>query len=158
MKEVEVTPLPRLYSLTQFLHFPSEMHLNFLRSPLPHTLHLARKLAHQQPSICSRRNIPVVILTRGAILCDFRQMQFCFFFSALPQTALNVQSASTKEKERLEFDKFPNPSTFAVWKMKLCSEVCSGSCHPSYPMTWLSEIDSAKSVEDVRTFGSIVGK
>ena len=38
--------------------------------------------------------------------------------------------------------------------MKFRSEVCSGSCHPSYAMICLSEIDSAKSVEDLRTSGS----
>ena len=69
----------------------------------------------------------------------------------------NSQSASTydapmqKQMERLEMDMFPNPSTFAFWKMSFRSEVCSGSCHPSYAMIWISEIDLAKSVEDSRT-------
>ena len=62
----------------------------------------------------------------GAILNPFR---------AMPHTTQNAQSASTldapmqKVKER-EFDKFPEQSTFAFWKMNLRSEVCSGSCHP----------------------------
>ena len=42
-----------------------------------------------------------------------------------PQTTLNVQSASTldapmhKERGRLEFDKFPSPSTFACGRLFL---------------------------------------
>ena len=44
-------------------------------------------------------------------------------FRILPQTTPNVQSAPAldapmqKEKERLENNKFPNPSTFAFWKI-----------------------------------------
>ena len=62
-----------------------------------------------------------------------------------------------KEKERVEFDQFPNPSTFAFWKLNFWSEVCSGSRHPSHAMIWLSEIASAKEVYDSRTSGSILG-
>ena len=34
---------------------------------------------------------------------------------------------------------------------------CCGSCHPLYAMIWISETDSAKSVEDLRTSRSILG-
>ena len=48
---------------------------------MPHTSHLTRKFAQVpglqlQASVFNRRNLPVVIRTRGAILCDFWEMQF----------------------------------------------------------------------------------
>ena len=60
-------------------------------------------------------------------------------------------------RERLEFDKFPNPSTFAFRKMNFMSEVCSCSCHPLHAMIWIREIDSAKPVEDLSTSESFLG-
>ena len=57
-------------------------------------------------------------------------------FSTLPQILLNVKSASTrdaprqKDKEILEFEMFPNPSTFAFWNFNCWIEVCSDSFHP----------------------------
>ena len=78
---------------------------------------------------------------------------------ALPRedTHCTASIPMQKEEERLECNMFPNPSTCAFSKMNSRSEVRSGSCHPSYAMTWLGEIESARSVEDLRTSGSIPG-
>ena len=75
-------------------------------------------------------------------------------FGALPQTTPNAQSASTldapmhKERERLELIRFPIHQ-LSHFGSNLRSEVCSGSCHPSHAMVWPSEVDLAKSMEDL---------
>ena len=49
-------------------------------------------------------------------------------FRAVPETTPNAQAASAldasmqKEKARLEFGGFPNPSTFAFWKVNFRSD------------------------------------
>ena len=55
-------------------------------------------------------------------------------FAHCPVSAstLDAPMQREKKKERLEFDKFPNPSTVTLWKMNFRREGCSGSCHPSY--------------------------
>ena len=73
------------------------------------------------------------------------------FFRTLPYTLPSVRQ---KERERLEFDKFPNPSTFTYWKINISSEVFSGCCHTSHAMIWVNEIDSATSMAELRTFES----
>ena len=60
-----------------------------------------------------------------------------------------------RERENHEFQTFPAPSMFSYWKWNFPTKVCSGSCHPSDAMSWIREIDSAQSREDLKSFLSI---
>ena len=41
----------------------------------------------------------------------------------------------------LHFDKFPTPTTFACWKMRFMTEVCTCSQCPTGAMQWIKEVD-----------------
>ena len=99
-----------------------------------------KQALQQQTSIVNRRYLPVVIFKPAAILCSF-----------------DFGCSEAERKGILDFFcKIPNPSAFALWIMGFTTEVCSGTCHPSHAMIWISKIDSAKSIEDVRTSRSIL--
>ena len=55
-----------------------------------------------------------------------------------------------KEAEKIAFDRFPNSSYFAVWKMNFKSEVCSSSSYPTDTLARIHEIDSVKSMEELK--------
>ena len=57
----------------------------------------------------------------------------------------------------LHFDKFPTPATFACWKMRLKTEVCTCSQFPTEAMHWIKEVEMADSVDDLRSSSSIRG-
>ena len=47
----------------------------------------------------------------------------------------------------LHFDKFPSPATFACWKIRFKTEVCSCSHFPTEAMHWIKEVELVDSVE-----------
>ena len=55
----------------------------------------------------------------------------------------------------LHFDKFPTPATFACWKIRFKTEVCTGSQFPTEAMQWIKEVELADSVDDLRSSSSI---
>ena len=42
----------------------------------------------------------------------------------------------------LHFDKFPTPATFACWKIRFKTEVCTCSQFPTKAMQWIKEVES----------------
>ena len=54
-------------------------------------------------------------------------------------------------------DKFPNPATFACWKMRFKTEVCTCSQFPTEPMLWIKEVEMVESVNGLKTSRSIRG-
>ena len=46
----------------------------------------------------------------------------------------------------LHFDKFPTPATFACWKMRFKTEVCTCSQVPTEVMQWIKEVELVDSV------------
>ena len=54
----------------------------------------------------------------------------------------------------LHFDKFPTPATFACWKIRFKTEVCTCSQFPTEAMLWIKEVDS---VDDVMSSSSVRG-
>ena len=54
----------------------------------------------------------------------------------------------------LRFDKCPTPATFACWKIRFKTEVCTCSQFPTEAMQWIKEVDS---VDDLRSSSSIRG-
>ena len=57
----------------------------------------------------------------------------------------------------LHFDKFPTPATFACWKIRFKTEVCTCSQFPTEDMHWIKEVEMVDSVDDLMSSSSIGG-
>ena len=57
----------------------------------------------------------------------------------------------------LHFDKFPTPATFACWKMRFKTEVCTCSQFPTEAMQWIKDVESVDSVDELRSSSSTLG-
>ena len=57
----------------------------------------------------------------------------------------------------LHFDKFPTPATFACWKIRFKTEVCTCSQFPTEAMQWIKEVEMVDSVDDLKSSSSIIG-
>ena len=50
----------------------------------------------------------------------------------------------------LHFDKFPTPATFACWKIRFKTEVCTCSQFPTEAMLWIREVEMVDSVDEFK--------
>ena len=57
----------------------------------------------------------------------------------------------------LHFDKFPTPATFACWKIRFKTEVCTCSQFSTEAMQWIKEVEMVDSVDDLRSSSSTRG-
>ena len=57
----------------------------------------------------------------------------------------------------LHFDKFLTPATFACWKIRSKSEVCTCSQLPTEAMHWIKEVEMVDSVDDLMSSSSMRG-
>ena len=57
----------------------------------------------------------------------------------------------------LHVDKFPTPATFACWKIRFKTEVCTCSQFPTEAMLWIKEVEMVESVDDLKSSRSIKG-
>ena len=57
----------------------------------------------------------------------------------------------------LHFDKFSTPATFACWKIRFKTEVCTCSQFPTETMHWIKEVEIVDSVDDLRSSSSVRG-
>ena len=57
----------------------------------------------------------------------------------------------------LHFDKFPSPATFACWKIRFKTEVCTCSQFPTEAMLWIKEVEMVESVDDLKSSCSVRG-
>ena len=55
------------------------------------------------------------------------------------------------------FDKFPTSATFACWKIRFKTEVCTCSQFPTEAMLWIKEVEMVESVDDLKFSCSIKG-
>ena len=55
------------------------------------------------------------------------------------------------------FDKFPTPATFACWKIRFKTEVCTCSQFPTEAMLWIKEVELVDSVDDLKSLSSTRG-
>ena len=55
------------------------------------------------------------------------------------------------------FDKFPTPATFACWKIRFMTEVCTCSQFPTEAMLWIKEVEMVDSVDDLKSSCSVRG-
>ena len=66
------------------------------------------------------------------------------------------------DQQRLQFsdshfDKFPNPATFACWKKKFKTEVCTCSQFPTEAVQWIKEVEMVDTVDDLKSSSSTRG-
>ena len=57
----------------------------------------------------------------------------------------------------LHFDKFLTPATFACWKIRFKTEVCTLSQFPTEAMQWIKEVEMVDSVDEIRYSSSVTG-
>ena len=57
----------------------------------------------------------------------------------------------------LHFDKLPTPATFACWKIRFKTEVCTCSQFPTEAMQWIKEVELVDSVDELRSSSSTRG-
>ena len=57
----------------------------------------------------------------------------------------------------LHFDKFPTPATFACWKIRHKTEVCTCSQFLTEAIQWIKEVEMVDSVDELRSSSSIRG-
>ena len=55
----------------------------------------------------------------------------------------------------LHFDKFPTPATFACWKIRFKTEVCTCSQFLTQAMQWIKEVELVDSVDELKSSLSI---
>ena len=55
------------------------------------------------------------------------------------------------------FDKFPTPATFACWKIRFKTEVCTCSQFHTKAMLWITEVGMVDSVDDLKSSLSVSG-
>ena len=55
------------------------------------------------------------------------------------------------------FDKFPTPATYACWKIRFKTEVCTCSQFPTGTMQWIKEVELVDSVDELRSSSSTRG-
>ena len=58
----------------------------------------------------------------------------------------------------LQFDKFPNPQSFLVWKIRFKNQVTTCSDFPSEAMSWIDEVEKVDSLEELKSSRSVSGK
>ena len=57
----------------------------------------------------------------------------------------------------LHFDKFPTTATFACWKIRFKTEVCTCSQFPTEAMQWIKEVELVDSVDELKSSSSVRG-
>ena len=62
-----------------------------------------------------------------------------------------------KEAETLEFEAWLDHRNFRIWRMNFRSEISSCASRPLEAMVCISEIESAKSIADLKSSCSIIG-
>ena len=55
----------------------------------------------------------------------------------------------------LHFDKFTTPATFACWKIRFKTEVCTCSQFPTEAMLWIKEVEMVDPVDDLKSSCSV---
>ena len=57
----------------------------------------------------------------------------------------------------IHFDNFPVPATYACWKIRFKTEVCTCSQFPTEAMLWIKEVEMVESVDDLESSCSVRG-
>ena len=74
----------------------------------------------------------------------------------LPQNY--VVGQQRQQMSELQFDKFPTPASFLVWKTRFITQVSNGSDFPSEAMSWIKEVEMVDSLDELKSSRSVIGK
>ena len=74
----------------------------------------------------------------------------------LPQNY--VVGQQRQQISELQFDKFPNPQSFLVWKIRFKTQVTACSDFPSDAMLWINEVEMVASLDELKSLRSVYGK
>ena len=58
----------------------------------------------------------------------------------------------------MHLGRFPDSMEIPSWKVNFKTEVCSKSADPHLTMHWIKEVEIAKSIDELMTSRSIVGR
>ena len=70
---------------------------------------------------------------------------------------INLADQQRLQIPDLHFDKFPTPATFACWKIRFKTEVCTCSQFLTEAMHWIKEVEMVDSVDELRSSSSTRG-
>ena len=70
----------------------------------------------------------------------------------IPQSSMVGQQR--QQISELQFDKYPNPSSFMCWKIRFRSQVTTCSDFPSEAMLWIKEVE----MDELKSSRSVAGK
>ena len=59
---------------------------------------------------------------------------------------------------KLHLAKFPDSMEFESWKVNFKTEVCAKTASPQISMSWITEVEKAKSIDESSTSQSILGR
>ena len=66
-----------------------------------------------------------------------------------PQNSMVGQQR--QHTSELQSDKFPNPQSFLVWKIRFKTQVTTCSDFPSEAMFWINEVEMVDSLEELKS-------
>ena len=72
------------------------------------------------------------------------------------QNSMVVQQR--QEISELQFDNFPTPQSFLVWKIRFKNQVTTCSDCPSEAMLWIKEVEMVDSLEELKSSRTVSGK
>ena len=117
-------------------------------------------------------NTFVLTSTGGLVTCGERQIPDTVFnprFQTGPSAGNSFDPKEGRfsnkyeaDQQRLQIselhiDKFPSPATFACWKIRFKTEVCTRSQFPTDALQWIKEVEMVDSVDDLKSSLSIRG-
>ena len=116
---------------------------------------ISRLSEHTSPHVMNERHTPNTTLDPR---CQSGPSARNSFDPSEGRFSKNYES----DQQRLQisdphFDKFPTPATFACWKMRFKTEVCTCSQFPTEAMHWIKEVELVDSVDDLRSSCSVKG-
>ena len=69
-----------------------------------------------------------------------------------------VVGQQRQQVSELQFDKFLNPQSFLVWKVRFKNQVTICSDFPSEAMLWIKEVEMVDSLDELKSSRSVYGK
>ena len=102
---------------------------------------------HTSPHVMSESQTPV-------------QDQRCQKFSHPSRGRFSKNYGADQQQLQIShphFDKFTRSATFACWKIRFKTEVCTCSQFPTDAMLWIKEVELVDSVDDLKSSCSVRG-
>ena len=110
-------------------------------------LHTSTAEKSERPERDSRSEMPVWTVSQ----------KFSHLFSGGDSSKNYGADQQRLQISDLHFDKFPTPATFACWKIRFKTEVCTCSQFPTEAIQWIKEVEMVDSVDELRSSSSTRG-